>query len=367
MSKKTRFPSSPKKRRPSRRQPASRRSGRRAPAPPPVPSESRRSDSPRSGCRGFDAGRHRRRRIGRRARGVFRAAAAPARARGGPDRVRAAPLAAARERAGVVAGGAHDAPGGAGDRRHAGCGRARLRDPAERPDGSARRRVSARPAAARPRALCTGRSLLPVARGLGAQPCRRHRSLGHRVGRRGRPARDQVGRGHHARAGTRHRQVRRHAARGDGHRHGGPGALAARDRRTPGPDPVAPLHGRRRDRAWAAVAGRQAARRDVHAAAAVERHRLPRVQAGHHPAPAPPPHGAQPDDRRGRLPPAPAPAGRRDPVALAGPADPRDAIFPRSRVVRRAGPRPAAAHRGSARRSPDPRVGARLRHRRRGL
>ena len=88
----------------------------------------------------------------------------------------------------------------------------------------------------------------------------------------------------------------------------------------------------------AAVAGRQAARRDLHAAAAVERHRLPPVQAADHPAPAPPPHGAQRGRRLDDYLRLLQQQAARDPGALAGPADPRDAIFPRSRVVRRAWP-----------------------------
>ena len=74
------------------------------------------------------------------------------------------------------------------------------------------------------------RFLLSIARALAARTCDRGRAVGHRVGRRARDSRDQDDGGDHVRAGSRHGQIRRHAARGDCDANGRRRRLPGRDR-----------------------------------------------------------------------------------------------------------------------------------------
>ena len=135
----------------------------------------------------------------------------------------------------VAAVGADVAAGGAGDRRHAGRAGSRLRHPAERADGDARRRAApARRGPAIESQLHADRRLLRSLAEAARERGDRRGAVGHGVRRRRRHARHQGRRRHHLRPGARIGEVRRHAARRDRDRHGRSGADAAGDRRRAG-------------------------------------------------------------------------------------------------------------------------------------
>ena len=112
------------------------------------------------------------------------------------------------------------AAGGRSDRRRAHRGQSRLRRAAQCADGAGGRSPAPRPAPRGSQSVQPHRFLLSIARALAARTCDRRRAVGHRVGRRARHSRDQDDGGHHVRAGSRHGQIRRHAARRDCHANG---------------------------------------------------------------------------------------------------------------------------------------------------
>ena len=74
------------------------------------------------------------------------------------------------------------------------------------------------------------RFFFSIARALAAGTCHRRRAVGHRIGRRTRDSRNQDDGGDHVRAGSRHGQIRRHAARRNCDANGRRRRLSGRDR-----------------------------------------------------------------------------------------------------------------------------------------
>ena len=187
--------------------------------------------------------------------------------------------------------------------------------------------------------------------------------VGHRVGRRDRHSRGQVGRRHHLRANARIGEVRRHAARGHRHGHGRRGDDARRNRRRVVAD--------RAPSARAAGGARRAPqgrRRTIAAglrpAAAGQRRGLPPLQAADRPPPVIAPHGAAPHRRRRSLRRAAREDAGRSARPVPGFADSRHELFSRARVVRGAGGRGVSqAARPGRSGSDDPGVGVRVRQR----
>ena len=306
------------------------------------------------------AGRdRRRRRVGRRARGVL---AAPARAaRRARDRTGAhpAPVAAARERARRTARDADGDPGRARERRCARRAEPRLREPAGR-------RVAARgrgdPLAPQRRQVRVpaDRLLLPLARGL------RRRSAAVAVVLSGTASDGSDGLREIKAAGGIAIAQRPDTAKYDGM----PRAAIATGLidLVLSPEEIAVAlaqmghhqyrahraRGRRRARR-ARRSRRTAVRSHPHAAARRNGHRLPAVQAADDPSPRRPAHGALALDEPRAVRPPPREAPARDPGAAAGRPDPRDPILPRSRLFEGLAPaRPA----GDPRRAPARRAAA---------
>ena len=287
-------------------------------------------------------------------------------------RLRAAPVAASRERAGALLTSQTPMPvvqATEGMRVEAG---PRLRDPAERADGDARRRA-APDAAPDDRYRATRRSTPSSRRWPRRRSERgdRRDPVGHRAPTAPLGLRDvKARRRHHLRAVAGLGEVRRHAARRHRHRDGRPGAAAGGRSAPSWRELGARIRtcGDRRPPTMHDV-GDDQLQRIFDVLQAGQRRRLQALQAADHQAAAVPAHGAAPDrPTSATTSQLLAEQTQRSAQPLPGSADPRHPVLPRAGVVRGLAAQvfPRAA-RGPPAGAADPRLGVAVRHRRGSL
>ena len=199
-------------------------------------------------------------------------------------------------------------------------------------------------------------------------------AVGNRHGRRGRRQADQGTRRSRARAGPQRGGARQHAACGDRDRRRRPGAAGCAPWRRDWPSSLAtrigspPLIGAETPSLRDAGRRRQGAEGRARPPAEAYRTRLLQVQARDGAAPPVAAHAAGASAHHTCVSSLPARRASRDQGAVRRSADLRDDVLPRSAGVggaARTGDRAAAGHLGQQR--SDPRLGRRLRHRRRSV